>query len=1097
MSTNLYIYTGNHLNILADALADLVRKPIKADGRPSLQPETIVVQSKGMQRWISMALARRNGICANVTFPFPNAFLETTFSNVTGKTPESSMLDSDVLTFRIMTLLRKLKDRAEFAPIRRYLTDAPPTLKLFQLSKKIVDVFDQYLVFRPDIIMAWEKGRKDAIPREHLWQYVLWNKIYGDSDELHRAGLQRVLIERLAAPDCPIDQLPRRISVFGISYLPVFHIQVVDALAHRIPVHLFLFNPCRQFWTDIVSDQQWRHLRSQEHSRGLTQEELHVDRGNRLLASWGGQGKRFFGLTHQLDGHIAELFVDHPSQTVLGRIQQDILDLIDRPKLEAPPEPLEADGSLSVHVCHSPMREVEVLHDQLLAILDENEDLYPGDILVMTPDIATYAPYVHAVFGNNSAVGDNAIPYRVADQSILKESRLAEAFLQVLQLRESRFEASRILGLLEYGSIRRRFKIEAGDLSLIESWIRDANIRWGWDGSERQKHGLPEYTENTWRIGLDSLLLGYAMTAGGDDLFAGIAPHQGIEGGDSQTLGAFIHFVETLHSSKNKVSAQTDLQGWSARLLLMLDTLFEPGEASSQELQELREVIKQLHHIGDCNAESEQFSFEVIHQYLVDHLNRSTYGTGFLTGGVTFCAMLPMRSIPANVICLLGMQHDAFPQDQRDPGFSMIASEPRPGDRSKRDDDRYLFLEALMCAGRFFYISYIGRDIQDNAPKPPSVLVNELLEYVHEDLGIPSGQLVTEHPLQAFSQSYFNSENRKLFSYSKENYHVSRYLNAVGEIPPFFDTPIGLPSEAWRQCDIENLTRFFFHPVQFLMQQRLGIYFHQDSDLIEDIESFSLNPLDHFHASQYLLQADIDGKAIENTYEAFRASGFLPHGKIGMAAFEDVSDDVNAFVQTLNQWVPQREPKTIQLELELTPYQIRAKLDALYPSVRILHRLAKVRPKDLLLAFIHHLVMSLSAEAGLPRVTLLICKDAIWEFGDIDRPKAVLEDFLSIYWEGLQQPIPFFAKTSYTYAAKRYQGRNKEVALSEALKTWKGGFFNNGESQDPYIHRCFKGENPLSAEFESLALRIYNPLLSTGKELPHTAMGRSSGSSDQ
>ena len=1083
MPSNLHIFTGNHLDILADALAELVGKPSPAEGISYLRPEIIVVQSKGMQRWISMALARRNGICANVTFPFPNAFLETTFSTVTGRTPESSSFDPSVLTFRIMVLLRKLMDSAEFAPVRRYLSDDPSPLKYYQLSQKIGDVFDQYLVFRPEMIMAWEKGDQAHIPKEAIWQYVLWQKLYCESNELHRAGLQRKLVQRLMDTNRSIANLPGRVSLFGISYLPVFHLQVLNALAYRIPVHLFLLNPCRQYWTDIVSDQQWIHLRSQNQDGSISQEEFHAERGNRLLASWGGQGKRFFGITHQLEGDVIELFEDYPSDTLLGRIQQDILDLIDLHRDTSDKNSFVPDGSLQIHVCHSPMREVEVLHDQLLGILDHNDDLFPGDILVMTPDIATYAPYVHAVFGKTGAGGEITIPYSVADQSILKESRLVEAFLRVLQLNESRFEASRILGLLEYSTIRRRFCIEVGDLPQIESWVRETNIRWGWDGAERKKHGLPQYSENTWRTGLDRLLLGYAMSSGHESLFAGISPHEGIEGSDSQVLGAFVHFVETLHLLLDDIPVQADLHQWFTRFMTIIDLLFEPIETTSHEIQELREVIGQLERIGDCVVDSEKISFEVVHQYLVDNLGRSTYGTGFLTGAVTFCAMLPMRSIPAKVICLLGMQHDAFPQDLREPGFSLIAAEPRMGDRSKRDDDKYLFLEALMCSGRIFYISYIGRDIQDNAAKPPSVLVNELLEYVDEDLGIPIDPLITEHPLQPFSPDYFNCENKRLFSYSKENQEASRLLGSIGEFHPFFSAPIGMPSESWRQCDLNQLARFFAHPIQFLMQQRLGIYFQQTTEPIADIESFTLNPLDHFHASQYLLKAGKEGRAPEKNYRTLQASGQLPHGNVGLAAYEDVSRDVNAFVQTLGHFVPQSEPEIVRLEVELPPFQISGLLDLIYPTVRIIYRLAKLRPKDLLHAFIHHMAMASVPRVDLPRITFLICKDAIWEFGDMDNPKAILEDFLSLYWQGLQVPLPFFAKTSYAYAIKLSQGKKREVALTDALKTWKGGYFNNGESQDPYIQRCFAGENPLTPDFESLATRIFDPLFAFGKQL--------------
>ncbi|MGD9367801.1 MAG: exodeoxyribonuclease V subunit gamma, partial [Desulfobacteraceae bacterium] len=923
MPSNLHIFNGNHLEVLVNTLAEQVNAGFPGDARYALVPETIVVQSKGMQRWISMAIARQNGICANTFFPFPNTFLEMIYARVFGEDHGSNAYDANAMTFRIMTMLPELTDQEAFASIRNYLGDDPAPIKLFQLSKKIADVFDQYLVFRPDMITKWEEGTWTKRSDVALWQSVLWNKLRSETSELHRGDLHRRLVGRLRHLDVPISGLPPRVCVFGISYLPVFHLQVLDALAYRIPVYLFLLNPCRQYWADIVSDRQWIRTRDKYKSVAEQPESLYMERGNRLLASWGYQGRQFFGLTQQLEAHVADLFADNSVKTLLGRIQQDILDLIDRTQTDQPVDPYEADGSLCINACHSPMREVEVLHDQLLGILDAHTDINPSDILVMTPDIGRYAPYIHAVFGKSGQREEAILAYSVADQSTAEESRLADAFSHVLELVDGRFEASRVMALLEYSSVRRRFNIDAADCPLIEGWIREANIRWGWDGADRQRQGLPRYAENTWRAGLDRLLLGFAISSDQNEMFAGIAPHQGIEGGDAQIMGAFVHYAETLHRHLDQMPQQAGLGQWFNILMGLVEALFDAEETSPREFHMLTEVIEQLDqiagHIDPGQDQSEPVSFDVVRQFLKESLSRSTYGTGFLSGGVTFCAMLPMRSIPAKVICLLGMQHDTFPQDVREPGFNVIADDPRPGDRSKRDDDKYLFLEALISARRVFYISYIGRDIQDNSPKPPSVLVDELMEYVRDELHVDSRQLVTEHPLQPFSPSYFDQRRPGLFSYSEEDRQASRNLSSPKESGPFFSDPIEPPSESWRSCELDQICRFFAHPIRYLLEQRLGIYFKDASKPLEDIECFNLDPLDYYHASQKLLAAGKGGKSLQESYRSLKAAGSLPHGKAGLAAFDDVCKDVESFLSNLDGWVPSQTPQTLPLDLELPP----------------------------------------------------------------------------------------------------------------------------------------------------------------------------------
>lgn len=1082
MTSNLNLVMGNHLEDLAGALGELLSTSATSNTADLLQPETIVVQSKGMQRWISLAVASQNGICANVSFPFPNAFLESAYSAAIGKLTSNTPFDPDVMTFRIMDQLKRMIEKPEFAPVKRYVSSNPSELKWFQLSRKIADVFDQYLVFRPDMIAGWETKASRNLPPEYAWQSRLWRKLRNQVDEPHRADLQKMLIQQLADLKRPISNLPPRVSVFGISHLPIFHLQVLEALACRVPVYVFLLNPCRQYWADIVSDRQLTRSGSKTHSTSATQEALHLERGNRLLASWGQQGRQFFGLTHQLEGQVIEIFEDNQQSALLGRVQQEILDLKEGSRLEEPGASSDQDESIQIHVCHSPMREVEVLHDQLLHILDSHPDLHPGDIMVMTPDISRYAPYVHAVFGRTGTGDDNAIPYTLADQSMPRESRLAEGFLHLLQLSDGRFEVSQIMALLDYAPIRRRFGIAENDLGQIETWIREANIRWGWDAGHRKRQGLPRYQENTWRAGLDRLLLGYAMSADQDALFAGINPHSGIEGGDSQALGALIQFAETLHHCLQSLPQSAPLNQWRDYLYELIEKIFDTDEATSRDFQALRGVVERLSHINASAVYRDEIPFEVVRQFLSDSLNRTAYGTGFMAGDVTFCAMLPMRSIPAKVICILGMDHDAFPQDIREPAFNLIASEPIPGDRSKRDDDKYLFLEALLSARRIFYLSYVGRDIQDNAVRPPSVLVDELKEYLIEDLGVDISDMVTEHPLQAFSPAYFDNHSPRLFSYSRENRDASRHLSSPGEFRPFFDGPIPIPDASWRNCRLSRLCRFYEHPVRFLMEQRLGIFLADTVEHPEDIEPFNLNPLENFLVGQKLLRAVQKGLSHEQCYRVLRAAGQLPHGVAGRAVHDEVSGEVMQFSQTLEGFIPGDAPQSLEVEIDLSPFQISGKLEPVYPRGMVMYRLAKLRPKDLMTAFIRHLALCLSNRNVIQLKSYLICKDAIWEFNPPSQPDRILQKYLDLYWEGLQSPLLFFSLTSFEYAFNLiHRKKGQDAAKKAALKKWHGSIFTTGEYQDAYLQRCFRDADPLTPEFESLSIRIFDPLFASAK----------------
>ncbi|MBW1822575.1 MAG: exodeoxyribonuclease V subunit gamma, partial [Deltaproteobacteria bacterium] len=438
MQTSLKIYTSNRLEILAGQLAQIVREPLSS---PFTQ-ETIVVQSLGMERWVSMELASHNGISANCYFPFPNKFLQDIFAKIIPDLPDYSPFESAVMTFKIMKILPACLHIPGFESIKSYLKDDINKLKLFQLAEKISDTFEQYLVFRPEMIFAWEEGREES-NLEHRWQAYLWRELVKGNEKKHRAYLRKALFEKIRKKQVSFKDLPQRVSLFGISYMPPFHLEAFAQISQLCEVNLFILNPCMEYWADIASDSQIKKIKKKYSEKNNMPTELHLEKGNRLLASMGALGRDFFRLVSSFDYEIYELFEDQSCHNMLSGIQSDILYLREgdnekEGRQVAPAAPANIDDlSIRVHSCHSAMREVEVLHDNLLVMFEDDKKLLPKDIIVMTPDIETYAPFIHAVF-NAQPDETLRIPYSIADKSIKKESRIIETFLFVLDLKESR-----------------------------------------------------------------------------------------------------------------------------------------------------------------------------------------------------------------------------------------------------------------------------------------------------------------------------------------------------------------------------------------------------------------------------------------------------------------------------------------------------------------------------------------------------------------------------------------------------------------------------------------------------------------------------------
>ncbi|MBU1181824.1 MAG: exodeoxyribonuclease V subunit gamma, partial [Proteobacteria bacterium] len=1003
------------------------------------------------------------GVCANCRFPFPNAFLDDILKRFFPDIPGTAIFEPGVMTFSLLKILPAHLNKAGFESLKRYLTDDTNKLKLFQLSEKLADLFDQYIVFRPDMIFMWDDNGEDK-EKPHMWQARLWREIAGGNENLHRASLQKALIKKIRTLASGSDNLYERISVFGISALPPFHMQAIEELSGIFEVNMFLLNPCREYWADTLTDRESTRIKSKYAGTTIDEEDLHLEKGNRLLASMGELGSTFFEHVISAEHELIEEFEEEECLDLLSCLQSDILYLKER-KVSDNPDPFQSDSpdsSLQFHSCHSPMREVEVLYDNLLSIFENDPELLPNDILVMTPDIEIYAPFVHAVF---DARGDNEprIPFAVSDRSIRKESGVVDGFLSILDLKESRFKVSQVVSVLEYPGIKGKFGLNESDLEKIRGWIRDTRIRWGYDGADKAVLGLPGFNENTWKAGIERLLLGYAMPVKEGEMFSGILPFQGIEGTDAKVLGNFLEFMEkNLACAESLVRKQT-INGWHSVLTGVLDTFFAGHDDTQQEIQFIRRILGGMSAKAGLSGYGEEIEIDAVKYYVKKALEQESSSSGFMSGGVTFCSMLPMRSIPFKVICLLGMNNDAFPRSSYSYGFDLMAGDPRPGDRSRKKDDKYLFLEALISARKIFYISYVGQSIQDNTSIPPSVLVSELLDYVREGFGFDSGQMITSHKLQAFSPAYFRDKG-KLFSYSAGNMlaacslYESRHKDEDG-IQLISKGLCESPDEL-KILNMESLCNFFTNPAKYLLQKRLGIYLEEKESVLSDKENFDLTGLDNYFVNQDLV-ADVQaGRPPDYILKAYKAEGRLPHGNIGEILLKESVIDAETFVRKIEEYKRDSQPSILDIDMTIDDFSLTGRLANIYESGMLNFRYAAMKTKDILRAWIYHLVLCSNRDMGLPSNTALVCMDKTALFNPVENSRENLVALLNLYWEGLSKPLHFFPDSSDEYVRQAHiKKKDRKDSMQAVRNKWLGSKFSRGEFDDPYYNACFRNSD--------------------------------------
>jgi exodeoxyribonuclease V gamma subunit len=1074
MPRQFEVYFSNRMEVLLEYLVEVISAPLPSP----FDKEVILVQSKGLERWLVQQLARSRGIWANGSFPFPNAMMRQIFSAILGTLPDISLFSPDVLAWRILGLLPACTRRPGFESLANYLSGDLGGLKSIQLSRKIADAFDQYTLYRPEMVLEWEAGESDD------WQAQLWRELTNGRSDQHRAAQRREVLGRLEHDLPGAIALPARLSVFGIPVLPPFHLDILYALSRQIRICLFLLNPCREYWGDLATRQQEYREKSKAALRGRPVEESHIEVGNALLSSMGLQGRQFLNLLLDKEEVLAtSAYRDPGENSLLACMQSDILTLQDRGR-DTPKTPLAAnDASIQIHSMHSPMREMEALHDYLLSLFDANRGLEPRDIIVMTPQIETYAPYISAVF-STSEDARKRIPFSIADRSPKSESLVIQAFLKMLRLCRSRFGVTEVMDLLETPPVRARFDLAPGDLETIQGWIADTGIRWGIDGADRMRFGVPHFDENSWREGLKRLLVGYALPQEQDQFFENILPYDDVEGSESQILGRFVDFASALFERIRDLESPRTAQEWQSALLDLLDRFILADEDTERDAQMLRSVLHDIAADAGLAGFTGQLGMEAVRQWLEEHLQAEGWSQGFLTGGVTFCEMLPMRSIPFRVVALVGMDSSAFPRQGRPPGFDLIARDPRPGDRSLRDEDRYLFLEALLSARERLYISYVGQSIQDNSEIPPSPLVNELLDYVEQGF-IPASpaqtvqqQLVVRHRLQAFSQEYF-AGGKQLFSYSQDNLNALRAREEKNlEQAPFMRSPTANPTEDWRSLDIRDLKRFFRQPVEFFLHERLGIRLEKPSVRAEDCEPFSLDGLNRYTVEQEISQRLLGGEDISGLAAVIRSRGVLPPGTVGEVLYRQSLQEAAEFVRRVQPLLGEMPPSAREIRIDIGGFRLSGTIRDFRGNLLLHYRCAAIKPKDQLAAWIDHLAWNVAAGGTEAATTILAGKDHCYQFSPALECERYLTVLLEAYWAGLKEPLHFFPRSSFAYA-EAIQGQEVPGgAMSAAEKTWKPQSRETpGESDEPYNKLAFGNGDPLDEDFEDLALAILEPLL--------------------
>lgn len=1071
------IVVSNQLEVLAGQLAAALREA----PAPPLVAERIVVPQPLLGRWLRLQLATELSVAAHLRIELPAEFAWSMMRDAVPALPAAQPFSPRVLRWRLFTVLADWQGEDA---LKRYLADGDER-KRFELADRLAAFYDRCLLYRGDWIRAWEAGDTPH------WQARLWQALRGaapgpghwiDAVDAYRAAADTEAQLALPLPSEEADaraapSVHPQVAFFGVAALSPSYLQLLRAATPRWNICLYLLSPCREYWADVPGRRAQR-----------TDGDEAAD-GNELLAAWGRPAREMQHLLAEElgTGAPAEIYAAPTGQVRLAAVQRDILDFQQAAEASDVDAPDDED-SLQIHACHSPMREAEVLHDRLLGLFEAHPDLQPADVLILTPNLDDYAPAIDAVFG---AAG--TIPFHIGRQR-RRDSAAVQALLHLLALPGSRYGVRSVLAPLLCSAVQRRFRLADADLPLLRTALARAGVRWGIDAAHVGTQGLPPTSSHTWRHGLRRLLLGYALAAEAADagevpLFAGVAPCELSPWGEQadlaayERLGALADYCEQAFALETWDEARTAAE-WTEALRNLVATFFDADDAEVDAVSRLIDDFA-----AETDAAAAPIPFAVMRDALAGRAGEVTRAVPRLADGATVARLGFGEVLPAQVVCVVGMNDRAFPRHVAAASFDLIAAEPRRGDRDRRDEDRYAFLDALLAARRCFLVTYLGRDLRDNAVLPPSVVVAELAEYL--EARFPNRPpRPYQHPLQAFSPRYFAAgDSDALFSYSSAMAAAATALAANMPAAVARDRFSGqVPAPTRRAMDAEDtvtlreLLRFASDAVRYFMTRRLGLALPAGEDEAAEDEPLEVRGLDAWLLKRDLFALERAKVPAETAAGVLQARALLPNGSLGAVEHGRRSEQVSALVDALEAFSPLAE-ELLEVDIDVAGVRLVGRPLAAppYGAMQVLrvadglvcYRFGAIRAQDLIAAWLRLLALTCATgEAATARL-----------FG-LDEPRfrnqrplaerqlrgpeaseaaAALGEWVAAWRRGQGEPLPLFPGTSLGWA---------EGGSQRALRAWDG---EAGEGREPFNRLVFPA-GPFGEAFEQLADDLLRPL---------------------
>jgi exodeoxyribonuclease V gamma subunit len=1086
----LHLHRAERTDLLADGLGTLLANPLP----DPFAEELVLVPARGVERWLSQRLSHAlgcrpgdgDGVCAGVAFRSPASLI----AEITGTVDEDPW-SPEAMTWPLLAVIDASLDEPWCRTLATYLghfdTDAAQAElrrgRRYSVASRLAGLFASYARQRPQLLVDWLDAKPGDLDADLAWQPELWRALVAavsaDPPHIRHEKTVTRLREEPAG-------LPSRLSLFGHTRLACTDVQLLDALATHHDLHLWLPHP---------SDQLWRAL-TQLHGAVPRREDNSRRAARHPLLETLGRDLR--ELQRALPPFPAsDEFIGGTSkpESLLGWLQGDIAANATRPDGRA----LAArDRSVQVHSCHGPSRQIDVLREVLLGLLQDDPTLEPRDIVVMCPDIETYAPLIVAGFGLGEAAGDShpahRLRVRLADRALVQINPLLGAAAELLAIAGTRATASQVLSLAQAAPVRARFGFTDDDLDTITAWVRESNVRWGFDPQYRRPYGLGDIVHNTWRFGLDRILTGVAMSDDSRAWLGTALPLDDVGSNRAELAGRFAEYVERLRRIIERLSGAKPLTEWLDALTDGIDMLTAADEAW-QHAQLQREFADALGQAG--TRASTLLQLPDVRALLSDHLAGRPTRANFRTGTLTVCTMVPMRSVPHRVVCLVGLDDGVFPRLNVTDGDDVLARIPMTGERDIRSEDRQLLLDAIGAATETLVITYTGADEHTGRPRPPAVPLAELLDALDQTTEAPvRDRILTSHPLQPFDRK--NVIPGALvpgtpFTFDPTALATAEAFAGARCAPTSFITE-RLPAMPTTDVALADLLDFFKDPVRGFFRA-LDYTLPWDVDTVEDAMPVEIDALREWTVGDRMLHDMLRGMHPETAVNAEWRRGTLPPGRLGARKAAEIRDRARDLALVALQYRKfGGEAHDVDVGLG-GGRRLSGTVTPVFGGRTVSVTYSKLAPGHVLASWIN--LVALAAEkSGGDWSALCIGRGTSRNriakrlFTPPPDPVAVLRDLVWLYDGGRREPLPLPLKTSYAWAEARRAGDDPSGAAEDK---WKGTNFYPGEDENAPHVRVWGDHAPLqtllgaprpgeqaageTTRLGALAARLWRPLL--------------------